>query len=138
MLLLRLTVQKCVIMHYAVVTGLYIMILPLKSTKSSLLYKTFCNAQLLQVLVLSLTYHAIWKKQVAALHSVKYWYSIFFIHSKKFKMREEVDSFLSEEGSNFLLTWKVNSIHSLRELRNCHIFRLGYRFWKLERGLLLW
>ncbi len=32
------------------------------------------------------------------------------LHSKKFKMNEEVDSFLSEKVSNLLLTWKVNSI----------------------------
>ncbi len=31
------------------------------------------------------------------------------LHSKKFKMNEEVDSFLSEKVSNLLLTWKVNA-----------------------------
>ncbi len=31
-------------------------------------------------------------------------------HPEKFKMNEEVDSFLSEKVSNLLLTWKVNSI----------------------------
>ncbi len=32
------------------------------------------------------------------------------MHSEKFKMNEEVDSFLSEKVSDLLLTWKVNSI----------------------------
>ncbi len=32
------------------------------------------------------------------------------LHSKKFKMIEEVDSFLSEKVSNLILTRKVNSI----------------------------
>ncbi len=31
-------------------------------------------------------------------------------HSEKFEINEEVDSLLSEKVSNFLLTWKVNSI----------------------------
>ncbi len=30
----------------------------------------------------------------------------------------------------------IKCSHSLREVRKRHIFRLGYRFWKLERGLL--
>ena len=57
-----------------------------------------------------------------------------FLHSEKFNMNEEVDSFLSEKVSNLLLTWKVNSITVLNECPPLIVSQEG----KLSAATLKW
>ncbi len=73
------------------------------SSITSIFMRT-CNAPRSQGLCIS------WTPSTAKTETASEISNPYGVHSKKFKMNEEVDSHLSEKVSNLLLTWKVDSI----------------------------